>query len=151
MMGYFVPIEERGVDGDEPAGSRGRRWRSMIWWDLECGLERCAAFPTRRSEREVDPQLSRGEPPGHSPLRQVTNEGLDHRGGWTLEQPEPGVFIWTSPASRTYRVDTNTNEEEGLLPAEDRKSETIIQTAMSATACEAKSERQPPEEDLCPF
>ncbi|HEU0041546.1 MAG TPA: DUF222 domain-containing protein [Jiangellaceae bacterium] len=28
--------------------------------------------------------------------------------GWRLDQPEPGVFTWTSPAGRSYRVDPET-------------------------------------------
>ncbi|WP_241834735.1 HNH endonuclease signature motif containing protein [Pseudofrankia asymbiotica] len=46
-----------------------------------------------------------------------------HRGGWTLNQPEAGVFIWMSPAGRTYHLDINTNEEEGLLLPEGEKGD----------------------------
>nr|WP_269724420.1 HNH endonuclease signature motif containing protein [Pseudofrankia inefficax] len=35
-----------------------------------------------------------------------------HIGGWTLDQPKPGVFVWTSPAHHTFTTDTTTNEEE---------------------------------------
>jgi hypothetical protein len=73
-----------------------------------------------------------------------------HRGGWALGQPEPGVFIWTSPASRTYRVDTNTNEEEGAFP-EDRNSNSIIYAAIPSTARRDNEERQSTEEDPCLF
>jgi hypothetical protein len=38
---------------------------------------------------------------------------------WTLEQPKPGLFIWTSPAGRTYTTDHTTNTEETRLPTED--------------------------------
>ena len=29
---------------------------------------------------------------------------LKHKGGWRLEQPEPGVFVWLSPLGRLYRT-----------------------------------------------
>lgn len=29
---------------------------------------------------------------------------MKHRGGWTLEQPAPGHFVWTSPLGQTYRT-----------------------------------------------
>ncbi|WP_232425364.1 HNH endonuclease [Pseudofrankia inefficax] len=38
-----------------------------------------------------------------------------HRGGWTLDQPQPGVFVWTSPARRTFTTNTTANEEEANL------------------------------------
>jgi hypothetical protein len=37
---------------------------------------------------------------------------LKHDSGWTLEQPQPGRFIWTTPAGRTYTTDHTTNTEE---------------------------------------
>jgi hypothetical protein len=52
-----------------------------------------------------------------------------HKGGWKLDQPQPGVFTWTSPTSRTYRVDTTTNDEECLLPDEDHRTWRTVYTA----------------------
>ena len=37
---------------------------------------------------------------------------VKHRGGWRLEQPEPGVFVWHSPLGGRYRT-----RGEFLLPA----------------------------------
>jgi hypothetical protein len=42
---------------------------------------------------------------------------MKHDGGWTLEQPQPGLYIWTSPAGRTYTTDHTTSTEE-TLPTE---------------------------------
>jgi hypothetical protein len=28
--------------------------------------------------------------------------------GWTLEQPEPGIFVWTTPARRRYTTSPET-------------------------------------------
>src|SRR5207237_1096009 len=50
-------------------------------------------------------------------------------GGWGLVQPRPGVFTWTSPAGRTYGVNTHLNDEEGLLPDEDRRTWTSGEAA----------------------
>jgi hypothetical protein len=44
---------------------------------------------------------------------------MKHDGGWTLEQPTPGHFIWTSRAGRTYTTDHSTDTEEPRLPTED--------------------------------
>lgn len=46
---------------------------------------------------------------------------LKHRAGWRLAQPEPGVFEWTSPLGRTYRVEpepliTSTPEPQPTEP-----------------------------------
>ncbi|WP_045880188.1 HNH endonuclease signature motif containing protein [Pseudofrankia sp. DC12] len=35
-----------------------------------------------------------------------------HRANWQLDQPRPGVFVWTSPTGRAYTTDTIANEEE---------------------------------------
>jgi uncharacterized protein DUF222 len=42
--------------------------------------------------------------------------------GWTLTQPEPGVFVWTSPLGRTYR--TRGEPIRPDLPAPDPSPET---------------------------
>ncbi|ADP81083.1 HNH endonuclease [Pseudofrankia inefficax] len=43
------------------------------------------------------------------------------RDGWRLDQLQPGVFTWTSPTGRTYRVDS-TSDEEGGRPADNTHS-----------------------------
>jgi len=40
---------------------------------------------------------------------------LKSEGGWTLEQPRPGVFVWNAPDGRAYRTDSTVNDSEGLL------------------------------------
>ncbi|MBL7491137.1 DUF222 domain-containing protein [Frankia sp. AgB1.9] len=35
-----------------------------------------------------------------------------HSGNWHLDQPRPGLFIWTAPTGRTYTTDTTADEEE---------------------------------------
>ncbi len=77
-----------------------------------------------------------------------------HRGGWTLGQPEPGIFIWTSPTSRIHRVDTTANDEEGLLPDEDTKNWTTkpaAPLANSPTRLSASDKTRTRREAPCPF
>ncbi|MFT4110675.1 hypothetical protein [Propionicimonas sp.] len=42
-------------------------------------------------------------PSNLGPLSRRAHRGKTH-GGWTLEQPRPGVFWWTSPRGQVYRV-----------------------------------------------
>ncbi|MBL7488282.1 DUF222 domain-containing protein [Frankia sp. AgB1.9] len=68
-----------------------------------------------------------------------------HIGGWTLDQPKPGVFVWTSPAHHTFTTDTTTNEEEAtthLDPPENNhaslrrsRSEIPTERVSSETRC----------------
>jgi hypothetical protein len=37
-----------------------------------------------------------------------THHQVKQRPGWHLEQPEPGTFIWVTPAGRTYTVTPDT-------------------------------------------
>ncbi|MFZ5871200.1 MAG: HNH endonuclease, partial [Actinomycetota bacterium] len=36
-----------------------------------------------------------------SPCQRMHNAKT--HGGWTLQQPQPGTFVWTSPTGRVYR------------------------------------------------
>jgi hypothetical protein len=45
---------------------------------------------------------------------------LKGEGGWKLDQPRLGVFVWTNPDGHAYRNDTNTNDGEGVRSGEDR-------------------------------
>jgi hypothetical protein len=29
---------------------------------------------------------------------------MKYEGGWTLDQPKPGYFVWTTPTGRRYEV-----------------------------------------------
>jgi len=62
-----------------------------------------------------------------------------HVGGWMLDQPLPSVFDWTSPAGRSYRVDTASTGEEGLLPDENRHA---WRTAASASVAAVSTSRR---------
>jgi hypothetical protein len=33
-----------------------------------------------------------------------THHRVKHRGGWRVEQPDPGTFIWSSPLGGEYRI-----------------------------------------------
>ena len=47
---------------------------------------------------------------------------MKHRAGWRLDQPEPGIFVWTTPTGRVHTVDNTSNDEEGFLPDEDQRT-----------------------------
>ncbi|WP_045877405.1 HNH endonuclease signature motif containing protein [Pseudofrankia sp. DC12] len=55
-----------------------------------------------------------------------------HRGQWHLDQPRPGIFTWTSPTGRTYTVNTRTNDDEALPPAEGNRTKTAGPARASA-------------------
>jgi hypothetical protein len=88
-----------------------------------------------------------------------------HRGGFELTQPRPGLFTWTSPAGRRYRVDTTVDGEEGRLPHEDHRAWSTTATPTTAPGrphpCHAQHSRAEPgqkpesgrkaEPALCPF
>lgn len=91
--------------------------------DVRCLFPGCGVPATRCDLDHTRPHVHGG----HTALDNLgllcsRHHGCKHNGGWTLDQPQPGVFAWTSPAGRIYRVDSNSNEEEGLLPEEDHRT-----------------------------
>lgn len=75
---------------------------------------------------------------------------LKHAGGWRLEQPESGRFVWISPLRRTYHVSRRpiTTDLPGPLP----RSEQYPAYAPPLTVSENWPilNRPPPESDLPP-
>lgn len=57
-----------------------------------------------------------GAPPGQTcpdnlgPLSRRVHNAKTH-GGWSVEQPCPGVYLWTSPLGYRYRVDQTVSHE----------------------------------------
>lgn len=82
---------------------------------------------------------------------------LKGEGGWKLDQPRPGVFVWTSPDARAYRNDTNTNDGEGVPSGEDRDTgSTVTIQAAAMVGAEPDPElmsprRHTPAHEPCPF
>jgi hypothetical protein len=79
---------------------------------------------------------------------------MKHSAGWQLEQPEAGVFIWTSPAGRRHLVDNTSNDEEGLLPDEDHRTWTTAphpQHAHQPDRAAGHGDRLTRPRDPCPF
>lgn len=80
--------------------------------------DRTCTFPgCRRRAHTTDAdhtaEHAPGGPTATTNLGQVCRHDHDvkHRGGWRLEQPEPGHFVWLSPLGGTYRT-----RGEFLLP-----------------------------------
>ncbi|MGH3779088.1 MAG: hypothetical protein ACRDRO_00285 [Pseudonocardiaceae bacterium] len=96
------------------------------------------------------PRLPRAACVGRSELYDELHGGyhrLKHEGGWTLHQPQPGLFRWTSrlghtdhrPSSNRYPIPSNrTNYPGHSLPPDDGWEDTQIW------------EDTPPEPDLQP-
>jgi hypothetical protein len=92
---------------------------------------------------------------------------LRHESQWSLTQVKRGVFVWSSPAGRAFVTDTTSNDEEGLLPHEDRRNWTTDGTTpgndSTSTDWPGRTRRcdgqgrigvmkpQPVPDDSCPF
>jgi hypothetical protein len=79
--------------------------------DQTCTFVGCRA-PAERADVDHTVDHARGGPTTHDDLGPACRH--DHglkQAGWTLDQPGPGVFRWTSPLGRTYETTA-----EPLLP-----------------------------------
>lgn len=71
-----------------------------------------------------------GAPPGQTcpdnlgPLSRRAHNAKTH-GGWRVEQPGPGVYVWTSPLGYRYRVD-QTGSHELAPPGRHRSSPEVF-------------------------
>jgi len=70
---------------------------------------------------------------------------LKSEGGWTLEQPQPGVFVWSAADGAAYRTDTTVNDSEGSL-SEGLRSD----WEAAATACGTNVKPPAPRADARP-
>jgi hypothetical protein len=77
---------------------------------------------------------------------------LKGEGGWTLEQPRPGVFLWSSADGRAYRNDTTTNDSEGNLPERDHDTwaSSVLDDVVSVSHRTGVM-RPTTASDMCPF
>ena len=64
---------------------------------------------------------------------------LKTEGGWRLEQPEPGVFVWTSPLGRTYRI-----SPEPILPPPSEPVPAEPDSNPDEPPADQESDRGPP-------
>lgn len=70
-----------------------------------------------------------------------------HIGHWSLEQPQPGVFVWTSPVHRTFTTNTTIDEEGTSFSIPSR----IGGYADSRPARNAIPTQRSPSGTPCPF
>ncbi|CAN5883766.1 HNH endonuclease signature motif containing protein [soil metagenome] len=61
-------------------------------------------FPAQRSDFDHTVEVARGGKTLVGSLEPACRHDhqLRHQGGWTIEQPQPGTYQWTSPRSHTY-------------------------------------------------
>ncbi len=80
--------------------------------DRFCVFRGCRT-PARSADQDHTVEHRRGGPTTAADLGPVCRHDhiLKTEGGWDLQQPEPGVFLWTSPLGRRYSV-----RPEPILP-----------------------------------
>jgi hypothetical protein len=80
--------------------------------DRFCVFRGCRT-PARSADQDHTVDHSRGGPTVAADLGPACRHDhmLKTEGGWELEQPEPGVFVWSSPLGRRYPV-----RPEPILP-----------------------------------
>jgi hypothetical protein len=95
----------RGLDDDPWARfpHTGLR-RHVELRDRHCTFAGCLT-PARHVDLDHTRDHAHGGPTTADDLGPACrhDHGLKHR-GWTLTQPEPGIFVWRSPLGRTYRT-----------------------------------------------
>ncbi|GAA2902071.1 hypothetical protein GCM10010472_70340 [Pseudonocardia halophobica] len=107
-------LAARGRDLDDDPDARfphtGLR-RHVEFRDRHCTFVGCLT-PARKADLDHTHDHAQGGRTTADDLGPACrhDHGLKHR-GWTLTQPEPGVFVWRSPLGRTYRT-----RAEPLLP-----------------------------------
>lgn len=81
-----------------------KRWISAR--DDTCRAPGCTA-PARSSDYDHTVDHKKGGKTRHDNLGMLCrhHHRLKHEGGFELEQPEPGRFIWRSPSGKIYRTD----------------------------------------------
>jgi hypothetical protein len=84
-------------------GTALRRWIQIR--DRYCVMIGCRA-PARGSDTDHTLDHARGGPTAEHNLGPGCRHDhrLKHEGGWRLDQPEPGLFRWTSRLGHTYQV-----------------------------------------------
>ena len=72
--------------------------------DRSCTHPTCRR-PAHRADQDHTVDHARGGPTVRANLGPTCphDHGVKHEGGWEVEQPEPGTFIWRSPLGGEYR------------------------------------------------
>ncbi|WP_345702918.1 HNH endonuclease signature motif containing protein [Pseudonocardia eucalypti] len=85
-------------------GSALRRWVEVR--DQTCLGPGGCGRPARQSDKDHTQDVQHGGKTTDINLSPQCDHDhlLKTEGGWTLEQPEPGVLIWRSPLGQTYRT-----------------------------------------------
>jgi hypothetical protein len=83
-----------------------RRWITAR--DTTCRAPGCTA-PARSSDIDHTKDHAEGGRTRHDNLGLVCrhHHRLKHEGGFELDQPMPGTFVWTSPSGKSYTTDAD--------------------------------------------
>lgn len=102
---------DRAAGGDRHAADTARRLpgaalrRHLQLRDRTCIGVGCRA-PARGADADHTRDHAHGGPSTHDNLGHACKHDhrLKHEGGWRLQQPEPGLFCWTSRLGHSYTV-----------------------------------------------
>jgi hypothetical protein len=103
----FEPIAQSACDHQhaEPGYRASRKLRHLVMArDATCPAPGCGG-----SSRHLDMDHTRPWPAGPTDQCNLSAPGRHHHRtkqapGWTLEQPRPGVFRWTTPSGRIHET-----------------------------------------------
>ncbi|GAA5148619.1 hypothetical protein GCM10023321_11160 [Pseudonocardia eucalypti] len=95
--------DSEGQAGRRLPGHALRRYVQIR--DRTCTAPGCRR-PATQSEQDHTHDHQHGGPTTHTNLGPGCKHDhrLKHEGGWTVTQPQPGRFIWTSPLGRRYHT-----------------------------------------------
>lgn len=78
----------------------------------------CEGDHTVPFDHDAEPGHGQTHPDAMAPLSSFTHRMKTH-GGWTCEQPEPGLLLWTSPHGWAYAVTPSGTVRVGRPPPRD--------------------------------
>jgi hypothetical protein len=82
--------------------------------DVTCRAPGCTA-PARTADIDHTVDHADGGKTSHDNLGLQCrhHHRLKHEGGFRVEQPEPGTFVWISPTGKVYRTESRRNRRPG--------------------------------------
>jgi hypothetical protein len=109
------PGAPNGDPNDRIPSDTLRRWINIR--DRRCVFPGCR-IPSHRTDADHTREYGKGGPTVDINMGSVCgpDHTLRHEHGWTLTQPNPGRFIWTSPLGHAYERTRPPGPEQTLTP-----------------------------------